>query len=76
MTAPNTSNKWDFDFNAIGQTTKYNHPNGLESVFTYDTGNRLANTELKDGATVLESFANARNSIGNVLAQPSVMSSL
>ncbi len=44
-------NKRDFDYNAIGQTTKYTHPNGLDSVFSHDTGNRMTKIELKEGST-------------------------
>ncbi|MBW7998523.1 MAG: hypothetical protein FVQ81_18505, partial [Candidatus Glassbacteria bacterium] len=66
VTAPNTSNKWDFDYNAIGQTTKYNHPNGLDSVFSYDGGNRMTKIELKDTSTVVESFAYGLTDVGNI----------
>ncbi len=65
VTAPNTGNKWDFDYNAIGQTTKYTHPNGLDSVFSYDNGNRMTKIELKDSTTVVESFAYGLADAGN-----------
>ncbi len=55
MTAPGTK-VWDFDYNDLGQTTVYSHPNGLDSVFSYDGGNRMTKIELKDGQTVRESF--------------------
>ena len=55
VTAPG-SKVWDFDYNAIGQTTQYSHPNGLDSVFSYDGGNRMTKIELKDTSTVVESF--------------------
>ena len=55
VTAPG-SKVWDFDYNAVGQTTQYSHPNALDSVFSYDGDNRMTKNELKDSTTVLESF--------------------
>ncbi len=55
MTAPGTK-VWDFDYNDLGQTTAYSHPNGLDSVFSYDGGNRMTKIELKNSTTVFASF--------------------
>ena len=68
VTAPG-SKVWDFDYNAVGQTTAYNHPNSLDSVFSYDGGNRMTKIELKDVSTVKESFAYALDKTGNATSR-------
>ncbi len=60
-----TGNKWNFDHNAIGQTTQYTRPNGLDSVFSYDDGNGMTKIELKDDTTVKGSFAYGLADAGN-----------
>ena len=43
------------------------HPNVLDSVFSYDGGNRMTKIELKDASTVKESLAYALDKTGNII---------
>ena len=43
-------------YNALGQPTQVSIPNGMTTVYTYDTRNRLTKIEHKDGSTVLDGW--------------------
>lgn len=57
---------WDCDYNALSQPTQYEHPNGMDTVYSYDGLNRLTKIEHKDGVTVMDSFAYVLDDVGNL----------
>ena len=57
---------WDIDYNALGQPTQYSHPNGMTTVYSYDTRNSMTKIQHKDGAAVKESFTYALDDNGNI----------
>ena len=65
ITAPGTK-VWDIDYNALGQPTQYSHPNGMTTVYSYDTRNSMTKIQHKDGAAVKESFTYALDDNGNI----------
>src|SRR5690606_40179590 len=55
LTAPG-SKVWTYTYNALGQPTRVDIPNGMHTEYAYDTRNRLTEIAHKDGSTVKQSF--------------------
>ncbi|MBN2312000.1 MAG: RHS repeat-associated core domain-containing protein [Candidatus Hydrogenedentes bacterium] len=65
VTAPGAKT-WTYAYNALDQATSVSIPNGMTTAYGYDTRNRLAAIEHKDGGTVLDGFTYAFDDAGNI----------
>ncbi|MCP4641879.1 MAG: hypothetical protein GY851_15655, partial [bacterium] len=56
ITAPGTDKEWDFTYNANGQVTEYEHPNGMETKYWYDAQGRMNGLRHYDGSTIADGW--------------------
>src|SRR5690606_9278174 len=65
LTAPG-SKVWTYTYNALGQPTRVDIPNGMHTEYAYDTRNRLTEIAHKDGSTVKQSFGYTLDDDGTI----------